>query len=61
MKTIEITREQANKQLEIDTQMEKELCDRFYSVRVSQTKNILKNGHGIYSIFRNEEAEIIIK
>lgn len=61
MKTIEITREQAQKQLSIDIQMEKEMGSRFYSVRISQLKNILETGHGIFSLFVNEEANIIVK
>ena len=61
MKTIEVTREQVQQQLSNDILMDKEIGSRFHSVRVSQLKNILENGEGIFSLFVNEEAKVIIR
>lgn len=61
MKRIEVTREQVIEQLEKDIKMEASVKDDFYSMRISQSKEILKNGHGIFSSFRNEEIEVVIK
>lgn len=70
MKTIEITREQAVAQIENDRNTKNELKASpftkfedigFYTERIAQLENILKNGRGFFYLFRNEKAEIVIK
>lgn len=71
MRTIEITREQAVEQMERDKALEEKLVardnmigtehDNFYSIRVSQLEEVLKNGEGTFSLFKNEEAYVVIK
>ena len=61
MKNIEITREQAQRQLEIDTEMEKEMANSFYSIRVSQLKDIIRNGQGIFSLHVNNEVMVTVR
>ena len=70
MERIEITREQAIAQSEIDRNTMVNLKESnfiksedlgFYEERIKQLENILDKGSGVFSIFRNEQAEIIIK
>lgn len=66
MKKIEVTKKQVVTQIENDRQMMEDLnasCEPlgFYATRIAQSEAILANGHGIFSIFRNEEVEIILK
>lgn len=71
METIEITREKAIAQIEIDRQTKENLkafpyfinADdlAFYDERIAQLETILEKGHGTFSTFRNEQAEIILK
>ena len=60
MRTMKITRDQAITQLNADKKLEKELGNRFYSMRVSQVMDILQFGHGVFSVFENEQVYIEI-
>lgn len=60
MKIMKITKEQAIAQLNADRQMEKETNNRFYSMRISQLMDIIQFGHGIFSMFVNEEVDVEI-
>lgn len=60
MKKMQITKEQAIAQLNADRKMESEMNNRFYSMRISQLMDIIQFGHGIFSIFVNEQVDVEI-
>ena len=70
MERIEITREQAIAQIENDRKIKDKLAASlfaksediwFYIERIAQTENIIKNGHGIFSLFKNKRVEVVVK
>lgn len=67
MKTIEVTREQLLEQIKKD-EAQRELIKKshfvklgdsyFYTERISQCKDILEKGYGIFSQFKNEQVNV---
>lgn len=69
MNEIEMKRNQIVKQIEIDRQTKEQLksftfwadeelafCDK----RIAQLEEILKNGHGIFNLFKNDQVKITL-
>lgn len=70
MERIEVTRYQIKSQIEKDQAMANAIKSSpftkyeeigFYAERVEQLRNILREGSGIFSQFKNKQVEVIIK